>query len=536
MASLFQGIGPGWRRALVVLAVVWMALLWLHRDTGLAMVTIWDERDSYAHAWMVPPIALWLVWRLRRQVLAIDPQPAPWFLLPIAAISLVWLAGEAVAVATATQFALVAMLVLAVPAVLGWRVGWVLLFPLGFLFFCVPFGEFLSPTLMHWTADITVAALRLSGIPVFQEALMFVIPSGRWSVIEACSGIRYLIASVMVGALFAYLNYTSWQRRLLFVGVSIAVPLLANWLRAYMIVMLGHLSSNQLAVGADHLVYGWVLFGIIIVTLYWIGARWAQTPADEPALAPSTGRWPLLPGTGVAVVALAAMAAPLWLWQRLDASTSAAPVSLSLPADLPQGWRPVDDPAPRWEPGFLNPAAQARAAYRAADGATVGVYVGYYRRQGLHSKVVSSANHLVIHARQDWAQMAEAQRSVALPAGALPVREGLLLQAEAPGAGRQQLRVWQTYWIDGAFVTGNIAGKLLGAWGRLSGRGDDGAVLLVFADDTDPAAAQASLARFLAQTLPALTVAIDAPRRDRVGLVPLRESADLAPRRVLAQD
>ena len=80
MASLFQGIGPGWRRALVVLAVVWMALLWLHRDTGLAMVTIWDERDSYAHAWMVPPIALWLVWRLRRQVLAIDPQPAPWFL------------------------------------------------------------------------------------------------------------------------------------------------------------------------------------------------------------------------------------------------------------------------------------------------------------------------------------------------------------------------------------------------------------------------------------------------------------------------
>jgi exosortase len=42
--------------------------------------------------------------------------------------------------------------------------------------------------------------LRYTGVPVFQEGRNFVIPSGRWSVIEACGGIRYLLTSVFIGA------------------------------------------------------------------------------------------------------------------------------------------------------------------------------------------------------------------------------------------------------------------------------------------------------------------------------------------------
>ena len=53
---------------------------------------------------------------------------------------------------------------------------------------------------------------------MYREGLQFVIPSGNWSVVEACSGVRYLIASVMVGTLFAYLNYSTMRRRLIFVA------------------------------------------------------------------------------------------------------------------------------------------------------------------------------------------------------------------------------------------------------------------------------------------------------------------------------
>ena len=107
------------------------------------------------------------------------------------------------------------MLVLSVPAVLGIDVALTILFPLMFLFFGVPFGEFVVPTMMELTADFTVSALQFSAVPVFREGQHFIIPSGSWSVIDECSGVRYLMASFMVGTLFAYLNYRSLRRRLI---------------------------------------------------------------------------------------------------------------------------------------------------------------------------------------------------------------------------------------------------------------------------------------------------------------------------------
>ena len=54
----------------------------------------------------------------------------------------------------------------------------------------------------------------------------------------------------------------------MFIAASIVVPIVANWLRAYMIVMIGHLSNNKYAVGVDHLIYGWVFFGVVMMLLF----------------------------------------------------------------------------------------------------------------------------------------------------------------------------------------------------------------------------------------------------------------------------
>ena len=128
------------------------------------------------------------------------------WLLPMVLAGFVWLLGDLAAVNAVTFLALVSLLVFAVPALLGTRVALAILFPLAYLFFAVPIGEFALPQMMEWTAEFTIVALRLTGIPVYREGLSFVIPSGNWSVVEACSGVRYLIASVVVGTLYAYLT------------------------------------------------------------------------------------------------------------------------------------------------------------------------------------------------------------------------------------------------------------------------------------------------------------------------------------------
>ena len=191
------------------------------------------------------------------------------------------------------QFALIAMIPTLVWTLLGLEVAWSIAFPLAFLFFAVPVGEALIPPMMEFTADFTVMALQLTGIPVYREGLFFTIPSGEWSVVEGCSGLRYLIASFTLGTLYGYLTYRSTARRIVFAALAVVVPIIANGLRAYMIVMIAHLSDMRLALGVDHYIYGWVFFGLVMLLLFWIGSFWREDEAPVPEterVGPGSGR------------------------------------------------------------------------------------------------------------------------------------------------------------------------------------------------------------------------------------------------------
>jgi exosortase A len=497
------------------------ALLWLMRDTATAMVQIWMRSETFTHAFLVPPIVLWLVWRLRPLLVTLPTRPVPWLLLPMAGICFLWLLGELATVAAASQFALVALIVLAVPALFGWAIARALTFPLMFLFFAVPFGEFTVPALMDWTADFTVLALRASGIPVYREGLDFVIPSGNWSVVEACSGVRYLIASFMVGSLFAYLNYQSTTKRVVFMLISLLVPIIANWLRAYMIVMIGHLSGNELAVGVDHLVYGWVFFGIIIGLMFFIGARWAEPDAELPGpdAAEGVATRPQAGWAVAATIVALVVGTQAWAW-RLDHGDAGAGPRLALQASA-DGWQSDAQASLPWQPAFMGPGTIAQARFSRSSGATaqeqqVYVWTGYYRNQGMDSKLVSSVNTLVDGADRAWSQVESGGRAAAdgLPAfRTAVVRQG----AQLGGAEVQRLRVWQTYWVGGRWETSDARAKVRQALDKLTGQGDDGAVVLLVTPIRSDAKADAdaTLETFARQHLGALAAELARARDTR---------------------
>lgn len=464
-----------WWQAGLAMLLVLSTLLTVYSDTATAMVQIWHRSETFAHAFVVPPISLWLIWRQRQTLLQLTPQPSLLFFLPLALFAFAWLLGETAAVNALTQFALVGMLVASVPLVLGWSVAKQIAFPMLFLFFCVPVGEFMMPALMEMTADFTVAALRLTGVPVYREGLQFVIPSGNWSVVEACSGLRYLIASVMVGTLFAYLNYQSWRRRLVFIVVATLLPLLANWLRAYLIVMLGHLSSNKLAAGADHLIYGWVFFGIVMLGLFMIGARWS-----EPEASPSVSDFPVKPNLSKAlwpavVTATALVVAPVMVFDRLEARQGA--VTLQPPELL--RWQIEAGVPAAWSPVFLRPAAEQSFNY-VKDGRRVGLHLAFYRDQNVTSKLITSSNQLVSSDDKRWARVGGGTQSVMIGSGPLTVRSAELRSAVQLGASSERLQVWQFYWVGGRLTSSDARAKLYGALQRLTGRGDDGASIIIY--------------------------------------------------------
>ena len=467
-----------WRPALLAYAMVLAVFGALYWETAASIVRIWERSETFAHGFLVVPIVLWLVWRRRQLLAAIPPVPGLWAVVLLALAGFAWLLGELAAVNALSQLAFVSMLVLLVPTLLGYGVAWAIAFPLAFLFFGVPFGEFAMPQLMQWTADFTVLAVRASGVPLYREGLQFIIPTGTWSVIEACSGIRYIIASLTVGTLFAYLNYQTTKRRAVFILVSLLVPVVANWLRAYMIVMLGHLSGNKLATGVDHIIYGWVFFGLVIMLMFWIGTRWSEPEPELPAPTASAavsavqspaaqGRW-LLAG----IVACVVLASPQALRWEIDHVQAAAPEpQLVAPAELSPGWTATPEAAPQWQPAFHNPSAQLTVQYGSAKRA-VKLYVGYYRNQNADRKLVSSDNVLVKSLDPAWALVARGNRNLQIGNAPLKLRTAELRGSAVPGQiGADRLVVWQYYWINGTLTSSDILAKAYTALYSLLGRG-----------------------------------------------------------------
>lgn len=478
-----------WRVPLVSLGILLVAIVLLYRRTALAMVDIWSSSDTYAHGFVVPLISLWLIWRVRHQVLALHPKASPWVWGLLAGAAAMWLAGDLVAVNAVTQLALVLLIIISIPAVLGWAVAGAMAFPLGFLLFAVPIGDFMLPQLMEWTADFTVVALRWSGIPVYREGLQFVIPSGTWSVVEACSGIRYIIASLTVGCLFAYLSYRSYTKRLVFIGVSLLVPLVANWLRAYMIVMIGHLSGNELATGVDHLIYGWVFFGIVIMLMLMIGARWADAPTPEAMQTPGDfSAVPTVVSVGrldrsVALSMLASLCivgAPHGFSRMLALGTRTAPVHLVVPAA--QGpWASAASAPSDWAPAFRNPSASVSAGFVGPGQAPVGVYLSYYRQQDYTRKLVSSENLWVSSKEAGWSRVSSGSASTMLAGRPLTVSSATLRQQQGSLTNdAPRLLAWRFYWVNGRFTASDVQAKVQGALSRLMGRGDDGAIVVFY--------------------------------------------------------
>jgi exosortase A len=497
-----------------VAALILSAIFWLfawYGDTAQSVVAIWQRSETFAHGFLIVPISAWLIWRRRHAVAGLEPRPKLLALLLLALVGFGWLLGYLAGAGVVQQFGLVLMIPLLVWAILGDQVVRALAFPLFFLLFAVPFGEFLERPLMEHTADFTVAALRLTGIPVLREGQYFTIPSGSWSVVEACSGLRYLMASLTLGFLYAYLTYRSFARRAIFVAFSVIVPIVANWLRAYMIVMIGHLSGMKYATGIDHLIYGWLFFGVVMLILFWIGSFWREDLAPRDAMPRSVASAQRdMPSLGTIMAATIAAVVTVAFWpfaaSRFEDTVSVPPPVLEVPLQA-GGWQPRSARLTDWTPHFSYPQAGLKQAYE-KDAQRVEIFIGYYRQHRQGAQLISSQNVLVSSRDRVWRSAGERPRRLDLGHQELASIDARLRGLSA------QLLVWRWYWVDGQYVVNPYWAKLLQAKSRLLGRGGDGAVVMVYTTfEERPDASERTMQEFVTAMLPAITTSLENARR-----------------------
>lgn len=459
-----------WRRhlgALALLSAATLAIFW--RDAA-DMVGIWWHSSTFTHCLLMVPMIGWLV--SQRVPLLRPLTPAYWWpaLIWMAGAGLVWLVGEAAGVGLFRQLGLVLMLQGAVAAMLGEKLVRALLFPLGYALLLVPFGEELVPLLQTFTAHISVVLLHLSGIPAKMEGVFVTTPAGFFEVAEECSGVNFLIAMLAYAVFAAHLCFKSWTRRIVFVLAALATTILANALRAYGTMVAAEIWGIEAAGGIDHIFYGWIFFGLVILIVMLAALRWFDRPANDAAVdVMGLGGLPRFAGAAKAVIP-AALAVPLLFagWGVLVGGRS-EPLPDTMAIETPAGWRDASAGTTAWAPRFDGADQRLLRHFVDDKGQGVTVAIGGYERQAEGREVVAFGQG-AIDPDSKWAW------SASLPAIEGAKTERLL----HPGP---VLRDAATWYVVGGTVTGDPRhAKLAGLRARLLG-GDPRALSLIISSE-----------------------------------------------------
>lgn len=137
--------------------------------------------------------------------------------------------------------------------------------PILLLVFGAPFWDEMSPALQWLTVAVDERMLALISIPATINEFYITIPGGTFFVDNGCSGIRYLIVALYLGAFYGSLTDSNATRTATLMAVAGFLALLSNWIRVAWIIAAGHYTNMESSLIEDHEMFGWIVF--IAVTL-----------------------------------------------------------------------------------------------------------------------------------------------------------------------------------------------------------------------------------------------------------------------------
>ena len=214
-------------------------------------------------------------------------------------------------------------------------------------------------------------------------------PAGLFEVAEACSGVKFLIAMIALGALVANICFVSWRRRAGFMALAMIVPILANGVRAWGTIYVAQSKGAAYAGGVDHIIYGWIFFAVVIAAVLALSWRFFDRAIEDPMIdSAALAASPMLARLETARLGWAAGLAAIFVlvsgsqaWARqADRLSAKVPSQITLPAVA--GWQRVNyRPATWWEPRAGGADHRLLGRYQDAAGRQVDVFYALYSAQ-----------------------------------------------------------------------------------------------------------------------------------------------------------
>ena len=468
-----------------VLLVLFAVLLVLFWPTALSLHHRWaDTEGTYAHGYLVLAMVAYMLWdKLQpdsgfwsaRESEASGFLLGPRFSFLVVAVtaigtSLVWFAGHLTFTNIIAQLALPLLYACWVVLVLGMPTARYFLLPILFFYFAIPVWGVLIEPLRLVAIWVTQNLLQLTGTPALVDGFYIHLPSGIVEIAGGCSGANFLLTGLVLGIFYA-ITQRDGRAHWWALALIVALSLIANWLRIYLLVLIGYYSEMKHPLMQDHASFGWVIYAVMLVIFFavltFIASRKGGKDGIEVVVpardaAPAAGKAVQISVSGAGIVALCAVLPVMTNFVSQSGSSVVEPMQLEN-----RYWLLEGQPASDWLPAYKGYDQVQRWVYVGSFPYPVTLFALHYHEQAQGKELVYDGNVLAERGLEN--------------SGALALENGKQLDRSYLSSGSSVSVLYSTYLVGEYQTNQPLLAKFYQALAYLHGHSR--ASLLVFGID-----------------------------------------------------
>lgn len=245
----------------LVMLTFWLFIpIYPNSSTSEERLALWIAdawRKDFAHGWAVPFLFVYFIYRIWPTMKLEPIQGSRWGLLGVVFVILLYIVSVRTLQPRLPLIGLPFLIVGGTLYACGWKVARHMLFPAFFWWFAVS-----VPGLQQATNILQIAVTKscyevgsLMGMDLVNAGTEIKSGTDSWDgmdIAEGCSGIRSLMALVMISAIYSYFTQTKlWKMAFLF-ACSLPLALVANFFRIFTIIVLAEMGFSDFAAGVYH--------------------------------------------------------------------------------------------------------------------------------------------------------------------------------------------------------------------------------------------------------------------------------------------
>ncbi len=240
--------------------------------------------DLYSHVILIPFVSIYLAWDTSR-IKTIEPSQPKYSLallpLTIGAISL-FAFFRTIANPLDTEqienylaysiFAYACFLIASTFVLFGVKAIRAQIFAILFILLITPFPvtirESIQIFFQHTSAEAAYWGIKLIGVPIFREGLVFDMPTISMEVAPQCSGLRSSLVLFITSLVASYLFLKSPWKRTIFVSLFIPIGILRNAIRITVLAWQCYYIDPEMIHGWFHRQGGQPLFAVTLIPVF----------------------------------------------------------------------------------------------------------------------------------------------------------------------------------------------------------------------------------------------------------------------------